>query len=163
MGAISRLPQLTVALFALWLLVGISPSRAQSPPLQPLTDPKVVPDDELTLVVGTRFVAPSPTATTARAQFTDARIALSSFNETDHCVDQRALEVATEYFTTLGRVLGKAGHYYFLPEDEIRKAVLMCEKLHGPPQAWVVEKTKVIAFGKVVPTGDAQALERSVR
>ncbi len=138
---------------------------AQSPPhLEPLTDPAVVPDDLLTLVVATRFVSPSKDGTSARAQFTDARIPLSSFNETDRCIDERALEVAKEYFTNLGRVLGKAGHYYFVPEAEIRRAVSMCERLFGhPPQAWVDNKTKVIAFGKVVPTVDAPALERSVR
>ncbi len=86
------------------------------------------------------------------------------FNETDHCVDQHALEVAKEYFETLGRVMGKAGHYYFVPEAEISKSVSMYEKQHGrPPQAWVDTKTKIIAFGRVVPTEEAPALEQSVR
>ena len=164
MRATSRLPRLTVALFAWTLLAGASAALAQTPPRSALTDPEVVPDDMLTLVVATHFVAPSANSISARAQFTDARIPLSAFNETDHCVDQRALEIAKEYFTTLGRVLGKAGHYYFVPEAEIEKSVLICEKLHRrPPQAWVDKKTKVIAFGKVVPTADAPALERSVR
>ncbi len=56
------------------------------------------------------------------------------------------------------------GLIYFVPEAEIRNSVVMCEKQHGlPPQAWVETKTKVIAFGKVVPTVDAPALEESVR
>jgi len=163
MRATRRLQTLAVAL-ASSLVVGASAAPAQSPSLQTFTDPGVVPDDELTLVVGTRFVGPSADGVSAKTQFTDARIPLSTFNETDHCVDQKALEVAKEYFTTLGRVMGKAGHYYFVPEAEISKLVLMCEKLHGrSPQALVETKTKVIAFGKVVPTTDAPALEQSVR
>lgn len=160
----SRLLHLMVGLISSSLLVGVSVALAQSPSLQTFADPGVVPDDMLTLVVGTRFVGPSGDGVSARAQFTDARIPPSAFNETDHCVDQHALEVAKEYFATLGRVMGKAGHYYFVPDAEISKSVLMCEKLHGrPPQAWVDMKTKVIAFGKVVPTADAPALEQSVR
>lgn len=160
-----RLPSLTAAAVLLWTLtLGATATLAQSPLLQPLTDPGVVPDDMLTLVVGTRFVAPSQEGSTARAQFTGARIPLSAFNETDHCVDQRALEVAKEYFTNLGRMLGKAGHYYFVPADEIRKSVSMCERLHHrPPQALIDSKTTIIAFGRVVPTLDAPALEKSLR
>ncbi len=165
MRATSRLPLLTAAILcSLTLFVGAPPALAQSLLRQPLTDPGVESDDMLTLVVGTHFVAPTADGVSARAQFNDARIPLSAFNETDHCVDQRALEVAQEYFTTLGRVLGKAGHYYFVPEDEIRKLVSACAKLHGgQPQAWVDNRTKIIAFGKVVPTVDAPALEKSVR
>jgi len=159
------LPNPSVALLSLWLLLAASSAAlAQSPPLQPLIDPGVVPDEMLTLVVGTRFVLPSADGISAKAQFADARIPLSTFNETDHCVDQQALELAKDYFGTLGRVLGKAGHYYFVPDAEMTKLVSMCEKLHGrPPQAWVDKKTKVIAFGRVVPTADAPALEQSVR
>lgn len=143
------------------LALGIGAARAQSPPSP---DTGVVPDDDLTLVVGTRFVGPSPDGTTAKAQFDDARIPLSAFNETDHCVDQSALEVAKEYFTTLGRVMGKAGHYYFVPEDQIKTSVQMCERMHAsPPKAWVDDKTKVIAFGRVVPTTEAPALEETLR
>lgn len=145
-----------------WLLLGPPAAVAQSP--QPSADPGVVADDMLTLVVGTRFVGPTAEGTSAKSQFTDARIPLSAFNDTDHCVDQSALEVAKEYFATLGRVMGKAGHYYFVPDAEIKKSVAMCERLYGrPPQAWVESKTKVIAFGKVVPTVDAPALEKAVR
>lgn len=160
MGARTR--TLTVSLLSLWmLLAGAASVLAHSPSL---TDPGVVPDDMLTLVVGTRFVAPSAIDMSARSQFAGARIPLSAFNDTDHCVDQSALELAKDYFATLGRVLGKAGHYYFVPEDEIIKSVTICEQLHGhPPQAWVKQKTKVIAFGKVVPTRDAPALEMSIR
>lgn len=124
----------------------------------------VVPDDMLTLVVGTRFVAATAEGMTATAQFRDARIPLSAFNETDHCIDQSALEVATDYFNTLGRLLGKAGNYYFVPDDAVKKSVLMCEKMHSrAPAAWVENKTKVIAFGRVVPTSDAPKLEKSIR
>jgi hypothetical protein len=164
MRATSRLPRLTVALFSWTLIAGASAALAQSPSRPALIDPDVVPDDMLTLVVATHFVTPSANAISPRAEFTNARIPLSAFNETDHCVDQQALAAAKEYFTTLGRVLGKAGHYYFVPEAEIEKSVSMCEKMHGrPPQAWVDKKTKVIAFGKVVPIADAPTLERSVR
>jgi len=135
-----------------------------SPALLGQSDHGAVPDDMLTLVVGTRFVGPTAEGTSAKSQFTDARIPLSEFNETDHCIDQSALEVAKEYFTNLGRVMGKAGHYYFVSESEIKKSVAMCERQHGrAPQAWVESKTKVIAFGKVVPTVEAASLEESVR
>jgi hypothetical protein len=143
------------------LVLGIGATRAQSPP-SPNTG--VVPDDELTLVVGTRFVGRSPDGTSAKAQFDDARIPLSEFNETDHCVDQSALEIAKEYFTTLGRMMGKAGQYYFVPEAEIKKAIAMCERMHSsPPRAWVDSKSQIIAFGKVVPTTEAPALEETLR
>lgn len=143
------------------LVLSISEARAQSPPS---TDTGVVPDDELTLVVGTRFVGPSPEGTSAKAQFDFARIPPSEFNETDHCVDQSAIEIAQEYFATLGRVMGKAGHYYVVPEAEIKKSVAMCERIHTqPPKAWVESKTQIIAFGRVVPTVKAPALEQSVQ
>lgn len=146
------------------MLVGISQAAGQSPPKQVPTDHGVVADDDLTLVVGTRFVSPTADGMSAPSQFNDARVPLSAFNEADHCVDQHALEVAKEYFTGLGRVLGKAGHYYFVPDAEITKSVSMCEKMHGEaPRALVETKAKIIAFGKVVPTTDAPALERSVR
>lgn len=156
---------MAVALLSSWaLLAGAWPAAAQSPSQQVPAAPGAVADDDLTLVVGTRFVSPSTSGMSVRAQFTDARIPLSAFNETDHCIDQRALEVAMDYFNSLGPALGKAGHYHFVPDAEIRQSATMCETLHGrPPQAWVDEKTKVIAFGKVVPTPDAPALERSVR
>jgi hypothetical protein len=142
------------------MLPGASGALAQSAQ----ADPGVVSDDMLTLVIGTRFVTASRDDDTPRAQFNGARIPLSAFNETDRCVDQQALEVAKEYFTTLGRMLGKAGYYYFVPDSEIRKLIVMCEKLyHQPPQAFVDTKTKIVAFGKVVPTIDAPALEASIR
>lgn len=154
----------TTAVCFFVLLAGVSAAFGQTPVPKSYTDPGIVPDDELTLVVGTRFVGPTPDGMPAKAQFDRARIPLSEFNDTDHCVDQTALEVAKEYFSGLGRVMSKAGHYYFVPEAEIEKSVAMCERLHGrPPQAWVGHRTKVIAFGKVVPTVDAPALEASVR
>lgn len=108
-------------------------------------------------------MTPSAELASARAQFTGARIPPSAFNETDHCVDQRALEVAKEYFTTLGRALGKAGYYYFLPDGEIGKVAAICERLHGSKPRALTSQTKIIAFGRVVPTIDAPALEKSIR
>ena len=143
-------------------LISAPVGRAQSPPINP-HDTGVVPDDMLTLVVGTRFVTVSG-GQSAAVLFTKARIPLSSFNDADHCVDQDALKVAQDYFTDLGRVLGKAGHYYFVPDDAIKKSVEACEKQHGrAPQAWVENKTKIVAFGRVVPTDEAAALEEQVR
>lgn len=160
-------PQLAAvaAVFIALMGFGMPHGLAQSTaPARPLTDPGVPSDDELTLVVGTRFVSSSADASTPHAMFDDARIPLKDFNQTDHCIDQAALEVAQEYFTNLGRVLGKAGHFYFVPDDQIRKSVTMCERLHRqPPQAWSESKTKIIAFGKVVPTVEARALEQSIR
>lgn len=124
----------------------------------------VVPDDMLTLVVGTRFVTVPDDDASARTLFMDARIPAGSFNDTDRCIDQSALEVAQDYFATLGRMLGKAGHYYFIPESEIKKAAAMCERMHSlPPQALVGANTTVIAFGRVVPTPEAASLEQSIR
>jgi hypothetical protein len=120
--------------------------------------------NDLTLVVGTRFVGPTAIGTPANAQFTDARIPLAGFNETDHCIDQSALETATAYFNSLGHILTKAGVFYFVPEANVRDAVRMCEKMHGaPPKAWVADQTSIIAYGKVVPTAEAPALEQSLR
>lgn len=159
------------ALFRLSLLLAListlsAAALAQSASTPPSTAPGIVPDDMLTLVVGTRFV-PAPTGAdtpSAHALFTHARVPLASFNETDHCIDQAALEVAQEYFTALGRLLGKAGHYYFLPDDAVAKSALMCERLHHtPPQAWNASKTKILAIGRVVPTAEAPALERTLR
>lgn len=160
MLASNRFPPILMS--AAWmLLAGASAAVAQS---APSAVHGVVSDDMLTLVVGTRFVSSPANELSARAQFTEHRIALETFNDTDRCVDQTALEVAQEYFNTLGRALGKAGHYYFVPDAEIDKALTMCEKMHGrPPQAWVATKTKVLAFGRVVPTAAAPALEQSIR
>lgn len=165
MRATRRLPSLIAAVMSVaTLTLSTVAVLAQSPLLEPHADADVVPDDMLTLVVGTRFVAASEDGTSARAQFTSARIPLSAFNDTDRCVDQQALEAAKEYFTTLGRMLGKAGYYYFVPDDAVRKIASMCEKLyHRPPRAWVDKRTKVIAFGRVVPTVDAPNLEKSIR
>ena len=166
MRTMDKLHRLRAAAIGLAMLTLAAPpafsqTRAQAPPL---TDPAVVPDDMLTLVVGTHFVTATSDRGSPRALFTDARIPLAAFNETDHCVDQQALEVAKEYFTTLGRVMGKAGHYYFVPEEAIKKAVSMCERLHrSPPKALLDKTTSIIAFGRVVPTAEAPALEASIR
>jgi hypothetical protein len=181
MRATSRLPRLTAAVFSSWMVLAATAALAQTAPQTP-ADPGVVADDDLTgvvadddltgvvadddltVVVGTRFVAPSSEGLTAKAQFTDARIPLSAFNETDHCVDQQALEMAKDYFNSLGRLLGKAAQYYFVPDADVKKLVSLCEKQHGrPPQAWVDDKTRIIAFGFAVPTAAAPALERSIR
>lgn len=165
MSGRNRLAPLAVALLSSWALIACaSISLAQSSSTH-TTDPGVVPDEELTLVVGTRFVTPPADEMTPKALFAEARIPLTAFNETDRCVDQSALEAAQDYFSTaFDRSLGKAGFFYIVPEDDVRKLVAMCEKTHGrPPQAWVADKTKIIAFGRVVPTVDAPALEQSIR
>jgi hypothetical protein len=47
--------------------------------------------------------------------------------------------------TSLGRVLGKAGHSYCVPDTEIRKSVSMCERLHRvPPKALVVRRPRLL-------------------
>jgi hypothetical protein len=147
------------------LASGGSVALSQSPtPQIPSAGEIAVPDDMLTLVVGTRFIRPTADNRSPRALFEGERIPLSAFNETDKCIDQQALEVAKEYFTSLGRLLGKAGFYYFVPDEAIQKSLVMCERLgRKPPQAWIGNGTKIIAFGRVVPTIDAPALEDSIR
>lgn len=126
-------------------------------------------DDDVTLVIGTRIVmvsgaSASGATTSAKSLFFDAHIPSKDFNKTDHCIDEGALDVAKEYFETLGRALGRAGHFYFVPDKEIKKLIEMCERLHqGPPTALAAGQTKIIAFGKVVPTVNAPALEKSLR
>lgn len=166
MRAIDR-KQMLAALAALllaWHQAGLGTASAQSPDPQSPGDTGVVPDDALTMVVGTRFVAPTAGEPSAKELFEKARIPLSDFNETDACIDQASLDVAKAYFTTLGRVMGKAGHYYFVPDAEIEKAVAMCRRMHtGEPKAWKPGKTRIIAFGRVVPTEEAPALEQTIR
>lgn len=131
---------------------------------QPAGNSGVVPDDDLTLVVGTHFVLEGAAGASPTALFREERVPTASFNETDHCIDQMALEYATEYFNALGRVMGKAGHYYFVPDSDIEQAISACEKQHkGPPKAFAAGKTKVLAFGKVLPTTEAPALEEALR
>ncbi|AHB50229.1 hypothetical protein W911_11695 [Hyphomicrobium nitrativorans NL23] len=164
MQATHRFSFLSLAVLSVGMsLAWVSAAPAQPPsPSAPGSSAAV--EEDLTLVVGTRFVSPETDGVSPKAQFTDARIALSAFNATDHCVDQRALELAMEYFNSLGPTLGRAGHYYFVPDAELAKAASMCERQHGqPPRAWVEAKTRVIAFGRIVPTADAPALERSIR
>lgn len=165
MRAASSRSVVSIGVLCCALVISACAALAQSPSLRkPFTDPGVVPDDMLTLVVGTRFVTPSAETASARSLFTSARVPLSAFNDTDNCIDQAALELAKEYFNALGRLLGKAGIYYFVPDDEIKKLVPMCERLHHrPPQAWVDGKTQIIAFGEVVPTTAARVLEESIR
>ncbi len=139
------------------IVMALPPAVAQE------TKVEIPADSEMTLVTGTRFVTVAAGESTAKAQFLDARIPLSAFNKTDHCIDERALEVATEYFNGLGRELAKAGHYYFVPNSEVAAFVAACEKLHGAAQAWAAGKTDIIAFGRVVPTVIASDLEQSIR
>ena len=47
-------------------------------------------------VLSALLLAASASQQTPKAQFNDARIPLSAFNETDRCLDQRALELAQE-------------------------------------------------------------------
>ncbi|NOT72817.1 MAG: hypothetical protein HOP09_16525 [Hyphomicrobium sp.] len=163
MRASNKTNRMTIAILFLWSLAVAPAALAQSLSRDHLVKPDPLPDEMQTLVVGTRFVTLSNTKATANDRFKNLRIATSTFNDTDRCVDQRALELAQDYFETLGRSLSKAGHYYFVPDEEVKNAALMCEKLHGPPQAWVATKTEVIAYGKRVPTTDAAALELSIR
>ncbi len=137
--------------------LGISAAGAQE------TKVEIPADSEMTLVTGTRFVTVAAGETTAKAQFTDARVPLSAFNKTDHCIDERALEVATEYFNNLGRELAKAGHYYFVPNGEVAAIAAACERQHGAPQAWAAGKTDIIAFGRIVPTVLAADVEKEIR
>jgi hypothetical protein len=140
------------------LLAGAAPALAQG------RSPAPSADEDMTLVTGTRFVVVAPAESTAKAQFMDARIPVTAFNETDHCIDQGALEAATAYFDTLGRELIEAGHFYFVPDDEVKGMAVSCEKLHRrAPQAWAAEKTRIIAFGRVVPTAMAERVERDIR
>jgi hypothetical protein len=89
---------LSVRLMVAWMLIAAAPAAlAQSPPSQTDSEAGTASDDTLTLAVGTRFVGPTAIGTPANAQLTDARIPLTAFNETDHCVDQSALETATAY------------------------------------------------------------------
>jgi len=162
----SRLPLLVACLLGAWgLIAGVSPAAAQSQPEDgPLTDPGVVPDDLLTLVVGTRFVTAPVSEASLKAQFSNARIPMAAFNETDTCIDRRALEAAQDYFGTLGRALGKAGYYYLVPDEDVAEFASACATSHGQPaKAWARDKIKIIAFGRVVPTDSAAALEESIR
>lgn len=146
-------------LFLFVLLCGSSRLQAQQS-----IDPGSVSDDQLTIVVATHFVSAFNEEISPSSQFASARIPLEKFNETDQCIDESALEAARTYFESLGRLLGKVGYYYVVPDADTAKAVAICVKLKGVrPQAWVENKTKVIAFGRVVPTADAPALERSMR
>ena len=150
------------SLLSPWLLIGSASHGFAEPPSG---GPQgAAAEEEMTLVVGTRFIAPAAEGKSAKALFFDDRIPLAALNETDHCADQSALEAAQEYFSQLGARLGKAAHFYFLPDDAMQTAVSMCERMHAqPPKAWVNAKTKVIAIGQFVPTSAAQSLEQSIR
>jgi hypothetical protein len=120
--------------------------------------------EEMTLVTATRFVAARGADQSARGLFETARLPLSRFNATDHCIDTAALQAATEYFDALGRELIEAGHFYFVPDEEMQRVAALCERSEGgAPQAWKAGEVKVVAFGRVVPTTMASRLEQSLR
>lgn len=163
--ALSRtiVPSLIAAVMLTSVIVR-GPAVAQSPERAAPADHGVVADDDLTSVIGTRFVANAKADATPKAQFVDARIPLAAFNDTDHCIDQEALAMAREYFDSLGRMLGKAAQFYILPDADMTAVVANCTRQTGaPPKAWVESTTKVIAFGQVVPTTEAAKLEEAIR
>ncbi|MEQ8824420.1 MAG: hypothetical protein RIC14_08605 [Filomicrobium sp.] len=142
----------------------LSPVAAQSP-LDPVPFAGgQVPDDLKTMVIGTRFIRASGGDVSPGRQFNEFRIPLSDFNKTDHCVDQGSLEVAEEYFRTLGRMLEKTGYYYQLPDQDTGRLISKCESQNGaPPKALANKGTKILAYGRVVPTTAAPALEETLR
>lgn len=127
-------------------------------------DHGVVADDDLTRVIGTRFVANTQPDKSPKSQFLEARIPVSDFNTADHCIDQEGLELARQYFDSLGRMLGKAGQFYIVPDADMATVEATCVRQTGePPHAWKASSVKLIAFGQVVPTTEAAALEAAIR
>ncbi len=123
-----------------------------------------VPDDLKTIVIGTRFVRPPREDVTPTRQFNDFRVPLSEFNDTDHCIDNGTLEVAENYFRTLGRMLEKTGYFFRIPPDDVNRLKSRCVDRHGmQPRALRNAGTSVLAFGRVVPTKDAPELEEALR
>lgn len=123
-----------------------------------------VPDHLKTIVIGTRFVRAVEAGVSPDRQFKRFRVPVSDFNDTDHCVDSASLEVAEGYFRTLGQMLEKTGYYYEIPQGEIDRLRADCIERHGaPPAALDAKGTTVLAFGRVVSTSDAPALERDLR
>jgi hypothetical protein len=159
-------PYLSAAamLAAFALLAADSATRAQSPPQPQPGDTGVTADEDMTLVVATRIVAPTDQSASPKVMFDKARVPEASFNATDRCIDEHALEIAQEYFTSLGRMLGTSAVLYVVPDEDVAQRVAICEKQHGhPPQAWVAGKTQVVAYGRMVPTAAAAELEQSLR
>jgi hypothetical protein len=120
-------------------------------------------NDNLTLVVGTHFVVSAKVDSTPSTQFANERIPAERLNETDRCIDEGALDIAKDYFSKLGQVLERAAYFYIIPDDDLVGVIATCKSLHSQrPQAWA-RNVKIIAFGRVVPSPDAPALEQSIR
>lgn len=129
----------------------------------PFADGKV-PDHMKTMVIGTRFVRNAQLQSSPGEQFKNSRVPLSEFNATDHCIDTAALEIAEAYFRTLGRMLERTGYYYHIPPGDTDRLKADCRsRHHAEPEALAVNGTKIIAFGQVVPTKHAPALEKTLR
>lgn len=161
----TKLPRLVGCILLAVSAFGLSSVVSAQTPLEPVPFAGgQVPDDLKTMVIGTRFVRGASEEVSPGRLFKNFRIPLGEFNKTDHCVDQASLEVAQEYFRTLGRMLEKTGYYYQLPVEDIGRLVSKCEAQNGmPPKALAQSDAKVLAFGRVVPTTAAPALEETLR
>lgn len=138
--------------------VAVAQGAARSP------TPRAAADADMTLVVATRIVEQADAGTSLKAVFDSKRVPESSLNATDRCVEEHALEIAQEYFTTLGTLLGRAAFYYEVPDEEVGRRVEICERMHGsPPQAWSAGKTKMVALGAMLPSAAAVEFEKSLR
>lgn len=123
-----------------------------------------VPDDELTLVIATRFVRGEVEGLSPAARFNGSRVPLSDFNEADTCVDEASIDVAKSYFKTLGTMLEKGSYLYEIPDNEVSRMSAECRERHGvPPVALEKSRTSIIAYGRVVPSSEAPDLEKSLR
>lgn len=148
------------------LFIGsLSQTAVAQSPLEPTPFPGgAVPDHLKTMVIGTRFVRTEQDNISPGRRFNKFRVPLAEFNQTDHCVDQGSLEIAESYFRTLGRMLEKTGYYYRIPTEDADRVVSSCEARHGePPRALAQTGTQILAFGRVVPTKVAPALEETLR
>jgi hypothetical protein len=144
----------------------VSASLAEPPsPLDPVPfEGGKVPDHLKTLVIGTRFVRSEDSQASPERQFRELRVPLADFNAADRCVDEASIGVAQDYFRTLGRMLETAGYFFHIPPEDVARLTDECTSRHGTtPSALSVSGTKIIAFGKVVPTKQAPALEQTLR
>ena len=148
--------------------IGLAGPAAFAEPPSPLDPVPIerghVPDHLKSLVIGTRFVRPEDPRASPERQFRQFRVPVSDFNDADHCVDEASIKVAQDYFKTLGRMLETAGFFIFIPPDDVARLTDECTSRHGAiPSALGVSGTNIIAFGKVVPTKQAPALEETLR
>lgn len=149
---------LAVGSWGLFASVAVAQDTAPSP------SRSAPSDDDMTMVVATRIVTLTDPGTSLKVMFDTKRVPDSTLNATDRCVEDHALEIAQDYFNTLGRLLGRAAFYYEVPDEEIGRRVQICEKMHTtPPQAWGAGKTKIIALGSVLPSAAAAEFEKSLR